>query len=122
MKEEMKTVEEVVALPEAPWITFSIDTAHRELFEIFCIRNQIPFEEVYVRDEEVTYSVRDGIDEQDVYSYILRRTFIPGDLETYDLIRMLFLRRVYWAPQYDYELHIFRAPEDEWLLSHFNDI
>lgn len=122
MKEDMKTVEEVVALPEAPWITFSIDTEHRELFEIFCNRNQIPFAEVYVRDEEVTYSVRDGIDEQDVCSYILRRTFIPGDLETYDLIRMLFLRRVYWAPQYDYELHIFRAPEDEWLLSHFNDI
>ena len=122
MKEDMKTVGEVVALPEAPWITFSIDTEHRELFEIFCNRNQIPFAEVYVRDEEVTYSVRDGIDEQDVCSYILRRTFIPGDLETYDLIRMLFLRRVYWAPQYDYELHIFRAPEDEWLLSHFNDI
>lgn len=122
MKEKMKTVEENIILPKAPWITFSIDTEHRELFENFCNRNQIPFEEVYAGNQEITYCVRDGIDEKDVCSYMLRKTLTPGDLETYDLIHMLFLLRIYWAPQYEYEFHIYRTPEDEWLLSHFNAI
>ena len=122
MKEEMKLVEEEIVLPEAPWITFSIDTEHRELFENFCNRNQIPFKEMYVGDEEITCCVRDGIDEQDVCSYMLKKTLTPGDLETYDLIHMLFLLRIYWAPQYEYELRIYRTPEDEWLLSHIHDI
>lgn len=122
MKEKMKTVEEEVVLQEALWITCSINTEHRELFENFCNRNQIPFEEVYVGEEAITYCVRDGIDAQDVCSYMLRKTLIPGDLETYDWIHMLFLLRICWAPQYEYELHIFRDPEDERLLSHFNGI
>ena len=121
MKEKMKTVEENIILPKAPWITFSVDTEYRELFENFCNRNQIPFEEVYTGDQEITYCVRDGIDEKDVCSYMLRKTLTPGELETYDLIHMLFLQRIYWAPQYEYEFHIYRTPEDEWLLSHFHD-
>lgn len=122
MKEKMETVEEAVVLPEAPWISFSIDSKNRELFENFCDRNQIPFEEVYVGEEAINYCVRNGIDAQDVHSYMLRKTLIPGDLETYDLIHMLFLLRIYWVPQYEYELRIYRNPEDEWLLSHFYDI
>ena len=54
MKEKMKTVEENIILPKAPWITFSVDTEYRELFENFCNRNQIPFEEVYTGDQEIT--------------------------------------------------------------------
>ena len=65
--------------------------------------------------------MRDGIDEQDVCSYVLRKTLVPGDLDTYELIHMLFLLRLYWAPQYEYEFHSYRTPEDEWLLSHFHD-
>ena len=121
MKEEMKTVEENVVLPEAPWITFSIETEHRELFENFCNRNQIPFEEVHMGDEKITYCVRDGIDEQDVCSYMLRITYVPGNWEVNNIIYCLFQLRLYFCPQFMYELNAFRTEEDEWLLSHFDD-
>ena len=101
---------------EVPWVTLSVDAEYRVLLEDFCDRNQIPCEIVYTCEENIVFSVRDGIDSQDVVAYILRKTLVSGDEETIGLIHMLFQRRLYWRPQYEYEFSIYRTKEDDGLL------
>lgn len=119
MKENMNV--QTNTFPEVPWVTFSIDTEHHEIFERFCKRNQILYEVACIKQGEISYSVRDGIDAQDVAFYILRSTLKPEDKEENSLIYMLFQRRIFWTPKYEYEFHVFRTKEDEWMLSHFED-
>lgn len=63
--------------------------------------------------------MRNGLDAKDVVSYMLRIAYQENS-ETNALIHELVQLRIHWAPEYDYELHIFRTEEDEWLLSHFD--
>lgn len=107
--------------PEPPWIYLAIETENMKTFEAFCERNQIPFEVIDSSEENTICSVRDGLDANDVFSYMLRTTCKEGDLETAAIIHMLFQVRTGCVPQYEYETHAYRTEEDEWMLSHFDD-
>lgn len=102
------------------WVNFVIESKNREIFEDFCMRNQIPFSEVRKDEEEIIYLVRDGVDEMDVYTYMLHMTYIPGE-DREEIWMTLSVMRMYYAPTHKYEHFVFRTKEDRWRLEHFGD-
>ena len=106
---------------DAPWVSFVVSPNEREIFEDFCMRNQIPFSEERKDEEKTIYLVRDGIDEMDVYTYMLYMTHIPGEGREEEIWMTLRMMRLYYAPTYEYEYFVFRTEEDRWQLEHFGD-
>ena len=108
-------------LDNVKWVDFVIEKENRESFESFCRRNQIPFSEVRNDEEEILYRVRDGVDEMDVYTYMLHMTHIPEGDRDEEIWMTLRMMRMYYAPTYEYEYFVFRTEEDQWRLEHFGD-
>ena len=106
---------------DEPWVSFVVSPNDREIFEDFCMRNKIPFSEERKDEEEIIYLVRDGIDEMDVYTYMLYMTHIPGEGRDEEIWMTLRMMRMYYVPSYEYEHLVFRTEEDKRRLEHFDE-
>lgn len=104
---------------EPSWIDLEVETALANDLEAFCQRNLIPFKKHPSTPDKNIYQIREGMDYDDVLSFLLLQSPSPYKADVINEINALAFSRMYHIPTYAYEEHLQRSETDSYLLSQF---